>query len=173
MGRLTDSLRKASAKLNDIESGIDRMSSLSEDLAKNTANVADASLKLGYAYAKTEEKLTANASPQDRTADDKTAEIAKLSHQLEKIQNSQNSLQTWNDLYRIQQTLVVQYLQEQDDIEPAVLEQVQQILKLKSIKQAPTLASQILSLTPIKVWRLLKKQVKYKKHLLNHPDGNP
>lgn len=166
MGSLTDSLRKTSEKLDSIESGIDRMSSLSEDLAKNTANVADASLKLGYAYAKAEEALTTDAPTQAEKADDAASKIATLSQQLEKARSSQNTFQTWNDLYRLQQALVVQYLQEQD-IEPAILEQVHQILKLKSIKQAPTLANKILNLAPSKILRLLKKPLKYKSHLLD------
>ena len=156
MGRLTDSLRKASVKQYSIESGIDRMSSLSEDLAKNTANVADTSLKLGYAYAKAEKELTTDAPTQAEKADDVASKIVTLSQQLEKARSSQNTFQTWNDLYRLQQVLV-QYLQEQ----------VHQILKLKSIKQAPTLANKILNLAPSKILRLLKKPLKYKSHLLD------
>lgn len=166
MGRLTDSLKKASKKLDDIDIGIDQMASLSEELAKNTANVADASLKLGYAYAKAEEESTLDNSALEQIVEDASAEVTTLREQLKEIKSSQSSLQTGNDLYRLQRALVVQYLQEQD-IEPAALKQVEQIFKLRSIKQAPTLANKILKLSPVKALRLLKKQLIYRKHLLH------
>lgn len=166
MGRLTDSLKKASSKLDDIELGVNQMASLSEELAKNTATVADASLKLGYAYAKAEEKVTPDPPASEQASEDISSEIAKLSQKLAELQSSQNSLKTWNDLYRLQQALVVQYLQEQD-LEPELIEQIQQIFKVKGIKSAPTLANKILKLTPSKILRLLTKQLKYRAHLLS------
>ena len=169
MGRLTDSLKKASEKLSNIDIGIDKMASLSEELAKNTANVADASLKLGYDYAKAEVEETLDTSASGQTIEDvsdASFELATLRQQLKAIQYSQSSLQTGNDLYRLQRALVIQYLQEQN-IEPAVLKQVEQIFKLRSIKQAPTLADKILKLSPTQVLRLLRKQLTYRKHLLS------
>ena len=169
VGRLTDSLKKASEKLSNIDIGIDKMASLSEELAKNTANVADASLKLGYDYAKAEVEETLDTSASGQTIEDvsdASFELATLRQQLKAIQYSQSSLQTGNDLYRLQRALVIQYLQEQN-IEPAVLKQVEQIFKLRSIKQAPTLADKILKLSPTQVLRLLRKQLTYRKHLLS------
>jgi hypothetical protein len=161
MGRLTDSLKSASADLDAIETGIEKMGELGQELAENTINVADAALKTGYQYAKSEVQEREGTVPSPPKA---LPEVSQLQEELKSTQQSQSSLQTWNDIYRIQQALVIEYLK-QNHVDNAVIEDVETIFKLRSVRQAPSLADRLLDLKKSEIIRLLKKTVKYTAHL--------
>lgn len=57
MGKLTDSLKASTRKLQDIKQGIHQMQQLGQELGDNTFKVAEAALKAGYAYAQAEAEL--------------------------------------------------------------------------------------------------------------------
>ena len=59
MGKLTDSLKASTRKLQDIKQGIHQMQQLGQELGDNTFKVAEAALKAGYAYAQAEAELAA------------------------------------------------------------------------------------------------------------------
>ncbi|MEL6222533.1 MAG: hypothetical protein AAFR31_07825, partial [Cyanobacteria bacterium J06627_8] len=78
---------------------------------------------------------------------------------------SQNTLRTWNDIYRIQSVLVIEYLK-QKEIDDSILRDVDSIFKLNGIRQSPDLASRLLPLEKSKILQILKNAVKYTSHLL-------
>lgn len=59
MGKLTDSLKNTSQRLNALQQGIRQMQSIGEELADNTLVVAEAALRAGYAYAQAEAETLA------------------------------------------------------------------------------------------------------------------
>ncbi|AFY66471.1 hypothetical protein [Geitlerinema sp. PCC 7407] len=59
MGKLTDSLKNTSQRLNALQQGIRQMQSIGEELADNTLVVAEAALRAGYAYAQAEAETVA------------------------------------------------------------------------------------------------------------------
>jgi hypothetical protein len=163
MGKLTDSLRKATKELDNIESGIDRIANLGQELAENTVNVAEAALHAGYSYAKAEareQEVTAS-----QPALNALPEAAEIQKELVSLRSSQSSLKSWNDIYRIQQVLVVEYLKKQN-IETSTIDRVENIFKLKSVRQAPKFASNLLNLETSEIIQLLKKVTKHTSHLL-------
>ncbi|MDC0834579.1 hypothetical protein POG22_16440 [Geitlerinema sp. CS-897] len=54
MGKLTDSLKSTTQKLETIKNGIQNMKEIGDDLSDNTLRVAETALRAGYAYAKAE-----------------------------------------------------------------------------------------------------------------------
>lgn len=68
MGKLTDSLKATTKKLDDIKHGIQEMQELGRELADNTLNVADAAMRVGYAYAKAEVEQTESHASQSPVA---------------------------------------------------------------------------------------------------------
>ncbi|HIK32597.1 MAG TPA: hypothetical protein IGS17_06960 [Oscillatoriales cyanobacterium M59_W2019_021] len=164
MGKLTDSLRKTAQELDDIESGIDRITNLGQELAENTVRVADAALRVGY-----------NSAPSEARKQEKTGsqpvpkalpEVADLQKKLVSVRTSQNSLKSWNDIYRIQQVLVIKYLKQQK-VEAQIIDRVERIFKLKSVRQAPKFASNLLDWEASEIMQLLKKVVRHTSHLLH------
>ncbi len=59
MGKLTDSLKNTSQRLNALQQGIRQMQSIGEELADHTLVVAEAALRAGYAYAQAEAETLA------------------------------------------------------------------------------------------------------------------
>jgi hypothetical protein len=171
MGRLTDSLKSASKELDAIEVGIDRMADLGKELAENTINVADAALKTGYQYGWSEREVGSkldsqvNESTSHSTSPTALTEVSELRQNLSNIRQSQNSLKTWNDLYRVQQTLVIEYLKQQN-LDQSVIEDIQTIFKLRTVSKAPELANRLLDLEQSEILKLIKKVIKYSSHLL-------
>jgi hypothetical protein len=67
MGKLTKSLKAATQKLSDLKEGIAEMQQLSQELADNTLEVADAALRTGYAYGKAEAaSMETQSSPEQK-----------------------------------------------------------------------------------------------------------
>lgn len=164
MGKLTDSLRKAAKDLDDIESGIDRIGNLGQELAENTGRVAEAAIRAGYSYAKAEARESEETDVE--LAPKALPEAAEMQKEFASLRSSQNSLKSWNDIYRIQQVLVVEYLKQQN-VETSILAQVDNIFKLKSVRQAPKFGCNLLNLEESEIVRLLKKVTKHTSHLLS------
>lgn len=138
------------------------MGELGQELAENTFNVADAALKTGYQYAKSEVQEKGGTAPS--SSPKALPEVFQLQEKLKSTQQSQSSLQTWNDVYRIQQALVIEYLK-QKQVDNAVIEDVKTIFNLRGVRQAPSLADRLLDLKKSEILRLLKRAVKYTAHL--------
>ncbi len=85
-----------------------------------------------------------------------------------KLENSQRSLQQWNDTYRVQRALVKTVL-EQAKVEPAVQDKVNQIYKTRSVNNAITLGATLLDWEQSEIVKLVKAAVRYKK-LANSED---
>lgn len=165
MGKLTDSLRKTAQELDDIESGIDRITNLGQELAENTVRVADAALRVGYNSAQSEVRKQEETGLQP--APKTLPEVTDLQKELVSVRTSQNSLKSWNDIYRIQQVLVIEYLKQQK-VETQIIDSIEHIFKLKSVRQAPQFASSLLDWEASEIMQLLKKVVRHTSHLL-HP----
>ncbi|MGB3239241.1 MAG: hypothetical protein WBB29_13160 [Geitlerinemataceae cyanobacterium] len=163
MGKLTDSLREAAKELDNIESGIDRIANIGQELAENTVNVADAALRAGYSYAKVEAQEQEEIA--SLTVSKALPDASEIQKEFVSLRSSQNSLKSWNDIYRIQKVLVVEYLKKQN-VDDLVIDQVENIFKLKSVRQAPKFGSNLLNLEASEIVRLLKKVTTYTSHLL-------
>lgn len=85
-----------------------------------------------------------------------------------KLENSQRSLQQWNDTYRVQRVLVKTVL-EQAKVEAAVQDKVNQIYKTRSVNNAITLGASLLDWEQSQILKLVKTAIRYKK-LANSED---
>ncbi len=163
MGKLTDSLKNTSNDLDAIETSIRKIAKLGDELAENTFEVADSALRAGYQYAQLESQ-----DVEELVSSKKTENLLKASEiekELKATQTSQSRLRTWNDIYRIQGVLIIEYLKEKR-VDSSIIEDVNSILKLNGVSQSPELASRLLTLEKSKVIQILMKAVKYTKHLL-------
>ncbi len=79
-----------------------------------------------------------------------------------KLENSQRSLQQWNDTYRVQRVLVKKVL-EQTEVELAVQDKVNQIYKTRSVNNALTLGASLLDWEQSEILKLVKTAIRYKK----------
>ncbi len=79
-----------------------------------------------------------------------------------KLENSQRSLQQWNDTYRVQRVLVKKVL-EQAEVEPGVQDKVNQIYKTRSVNNALTLGASLLDWEQSEILKLVKTVIRYKK----------
>jgi hypothetical protein len=170
MGRLTDSLRETSDELEAIESGIDRMNVFGQELLKNTAEVAQSALGVGYLVGKQEVEMAEPESNDPLSADPDASypalpAIEELQAELKQLRSSQSSLRTANDRYRLQKIMVQIYLK-QANLDPKILAQVDKIYQLSSIRSAPSLASSFLNFDRSQILKLLRQVVVYSKHLI-------
>jgi hypothetical protein len=78
------------------------------------------------------------------------------------LENSQRSLQQWNDTYRVQRALVKTVL-EQADVELAVQDKVNQIYKTRSVNNAIALGASLLDWEQSEIVKLVKTAIRYKK----------
>lgn len=78
-----------------------------------------------------------------------------------KLENSQRSLQQWNDTYRVQRVLVKKLLEEAN-VEPALLDKVNQVYKTRSANKAIALGASLLDWEQSEVLKLVKSAIRYK-----------
>ncbi len=90
--------------------------------------------------------------------DDWSEQIKKIGN----LENSQRSLQTWNDTYRVQRELVKKLLKE-SDINPEIEAQIKAIYSTRSIKKAVEKGCDIFDLEKSEILRLVKSAIRYSK----------
>lgn len=78
-----------------------------------------------------------------------------------KLENSQRSLQQWNDTYRVQRTLVKKIL-EQEGVEPSIRTKVDQIYSTRSVNKAISMGESLLDWEQSEILKLVKKAIRYK-----------
>lgn len=78
-----------------------------------------------------------------------------------KLENSQRSLQQWNDTYRVQRVLVKKLLEEAN-VEPALLDKVNQIYKTRSVNKAIASGASLLDWEQSEILKLVKSAIRYK-----------
>jgi hypothetical protein len=79
-----------------------------------------------------------------------------------KLENSQNSLRVWNDIYRIQRDLV-KIMLVQENISKETIDKVNNIYGTRSVDKAVEKGSILLDLERSEILKLLKKSIKYSK----------
>jgi hypothetical protein len=79
-----------------------------------------------------------------------------------KLENSQRSLQQWNDTYRVQRALVKIVL-EQAEIEPVVQDKINQIYKTRSVNRAIAMGASLLDWEQSEILKLVRTAIRYKK----------
>ena len=90
---------------------------------------------------------------------DDWSEKIKIIGQLE---NSQRSLQTWNDNYRVQRELIKKLLQE-DNVSPEVIVKVNAIYGTKSVNKAVEKGCDIFDLEKSEILKIVKSAIRYSK----------
>jgi len=85
----------------------------------------------------------------------------KIKH-LAKLENSQRTLQVWNDTYRVQRELVKKLLLD-EGVSENTLEKVNKIYGTRSANKAVEFASDLFNLEKSEILRLLKSAVRYTK----------
>ncbi|MGK7886431.1 MAG: hypothetical protein AB4057_17630 [Crocosphaera sp.] len=84
---------------------------------------------------------------------EKLKEVAKL-------QNSQRTLQTWNDTYRVQRELVKKLLKD-EEISEEIIKKVNKIYGTRSVNKAITLGTNLFDLQKSEILKLVKSAIKY------------
>lgn len=92
--------------------------------------------------------------------DDCSEQIKRIGN----LENSQRSLQTWNDTYRVQRELVKKLLKE-ESISPEVISQVDAIYKTRSVNKAVEKGSEIFDLEKSEILKLVKSSIRYAKSI--------
>jgi hypothetical protein len=82
--------------------------------------------------------------------------------QFAKLENSQRSLQTWNDTYRVQRDLVKKVL-EDEKISPEILLKVNEIYSTRSVNRAVQVGSNLFDLKESEILKLVKSSLRYYK----------
>ncbi|WP_299411570.1 hypothetical protein [Acaryochloris sp. IP29b_bin.148] len=78
-----------------------------------------------------------------------------------KLENSQRSLQQWNDTYRVQRTLVKKVL-EHEGVDPSIRTKVDQIYSTRSVNKAIAIGESLLDWEQSEILKLVKKAIRYK-----------
>ncbi|MFM2430012.1 MAG: hypothetical protein RLZZ511_1225 [Cyanobacteriota bacterium] len=79
-----------------------------------------------------------------------------------KLENSQRSLRTWNDTYRVQQRLVKQILRD-SNVDPQVCQKVDAVYGTKSVAKAIGVGRELLNWEQSEILKLVKSAVHYTK----------
>jgi hypothetical protein len=79
-----------------------------------------------------------------------------------KLENSQRSLQVWNDTYRVQRELVKQLLI-REQISPEVIQQINAIYSTRSVNKAIEKGCDLFDLEKSEILKLVKSAIKYAK----------
>lgn len=90
--------------------------------------------------------------------DDWSEQIKKIGN----LENSQRSLQTWNDTYRVQRELVKKLLKE-SDINSEIEAQVKAIYSTRSVNKAVEKGGDIFDLEKSEILQLVKSVIRYSK----------
>ena len=93
---------------------------------------------------------------------EKLKEVAKL-------ENSQRSLQSWNDTYRVQRELVKKLLKD-GDVSPEIIKQVNKVYGTRSVNKAVELGTNLFDLEKSEILKLVKSAIRYGK--LNKENNN-
>lgn len=80
-----------------------------------------------------------------------------------KLKNSQRTLQSWNDTYRVQRELVKELLIN-EEVSKEVINQVNAIYSTHSVDKARKIGSGLLNLEESEIIKLTKSAVRYPKH---------
>lgn len=88
--------------------------------------------------------------------DDWSEQIKKIGN----LENSQRSLQRWNDTYRVQRDLVKKLLKE-SDINPEIEAQVKAIYSTRSVNKAVEKGCDIFDLEKSEILQLIKSAIRY------------
>ena len=78
------------------------------------------------------------------------------------LENSQRSLQTWNDTYRVQRELIKKLLKE-ENVSPEVITKVNAIYSTRSVNKAVEKGSDLFNLEKSEILKLVKSTIRYKK----------
>ncbi len=84
---------------------------------------------------------------------EKLKEVAKL-------QNSQRTLQTWNDTYRVQRELVKKLLKD-EEVSEEIIKKINKIYSTRSVNKAVTLGTNLFDLQKSEILKLVKSAIKY------------
>jgi hypothetical protein len=110
-------------------------------------------LKMLFAKAK-----VSTASALANLLDDWSNKIKEIG----KLENSQRSLQAWNDTYRVQRELVKQLLIK-EQISPEVIQQINAIYNTRSVNKAIEKGCDMFNLEKSEILKLVKSAIKYAK----------
>lgn len=80
--------------------------------------------------------------------------------EIAQLENSQRSLQLWNDTYRVHQKLVLQVLIK-EDVSQEVLDKVKAIYSTRSVNKAIDMGTNLLDLEKSEILKLIKTAVRY------------
>ena len=105
------------------------------------------------------------ASALTQMLDSWSEKIKEISH----LESSQRSLQTWNDIYRVQKVLVINLLA-QEDVSEDVRAKVAQLYGTRSTKKAVALGANLLNLEESEILKLVKTAVRYTKLAGGHDE---
>ncbi|MEA5508915.1 hypothetical protein VB715_03980 [Crocosphaera sp. UHCC 0190] len=86
---------------------------------------------------------------------EKIKEVAKL-------QNSQRTLQTWNDTYRVQRELVKKLLKD-EEVSEEIIEKVNKIYSTRSVNKVVELGTDLFDLKKSEMLKLVKSAIRYAK----------
>lgn len=82
--------------------------------------------------------------------------------EVSKLENSQRTLQTWNDTYRVQRELVKKLLID-EGVSPDTISKVNKIYSTRSVNKAVELGSKLFNLEKSEILTLVKSAVRYTK----------
>ena len=82
--------------------------------------------------------------------------------EVSKLENSQRTLQTWNDTYRVQRELVKKLLID-EGVSPDTISKVNKIYSTRSVNKAVELGSKLLNLEKSEILTLVKSAIRYTK----------
>lgn len=100
------------------------------------------------------------ASALSNLLDDWSEQIKKIGN----LENSQRSLQTWNDTYRVQRELVKKLLKE-EAISPEVIAKIDALYKTRSVNKAVEKGTEIFDLEKSEILKLVKSAIRYAKFI--------
>ncbi|EKU98617.1 hypothetical protein Lepto7375DRAFT_7922 [Leptolyngbya sp. PCC 7375] len=98
------------------------------------------------------------ASALSQMLDSWSEKIKEIGH----LENSQRTLQTWNDTYRVQRELVKEILK-REGVSDSVTKQVHAIYGTRSSNKAIALGADLLDLEKSEILKLVKSAIRYAK----------
>ena len=98
------------------------------------------------------------ASALSQTLDSWSSKLKEVA----RLENSQRTLQVWNDTYRVQRSLVKEVLA-REDVSEEVKEKILAIYKTRSVGKATALGEDLFNLEAPEVLKLVKTSIRYTK----------
>ncbi|EAZ90483.1 hypothetical protein [Crocosphaera chwakensis] len=120
--------------------------------------VKDAQIKGNFIKQLFQKFGVATASALTQKLDELSENIKQISH----LENSQRSLQTWNDTYRVQKELVKELLKQKNVSEDVIIE-VDKIYGTRSVNKAVEMGCQLFNWEASQTIKLIKSAVRYSK----------